>query len=154
MAVGEEIFQFEDAARRRHVFVGGDAADRQFMHGDRVGDGLEIERAQMLDAVHQKGVLLAHDFAGDFEDGLGALVEALDQPGGIGLAFGEIGLVFFARGVLARPARRYWLLTSTRGSVSLFSSTSQVPSGAARTKTSGTTGWTGSAIRRRGRAWD
>ena len=48
---GEEIFQFEDAAAGRHVFVGGDARHRRFVHADGVGDGLEIERPQMLDAV-------------------------------------------------------------------------------------------------------
>ena len=90
---GEEIFQFEDAAAGRHVFVGGDARDRRFVHADGVGDGLEIERAQMLDAVREERVLLAHDLGRDFEDGLGALIERADQPGRGLQAFGEIGLV-------------------------------------------------------------
>ena len=46
------------------------------MHADGVGDGLEIERTQMLNAVGKERVLLAHDFGRDLEDGLGALIEA------------------------------------------------------------------------------
>ena len=65
---GEEVFQFEDAARRRHVFVGGDARDRRFVHADRVGDGLEIQRPQMLHAMREEGVLLPHDLGRDLED--------------------------------------------------------------------------------------
>ena len=51
---GEKIFQLEQAARRRHVFVGGDARDGRFMHADRLGDGLEVERAQMFDAMAER----------------------------------------------------------------------------------------------------
>ena len=58
---GEEVFQLEYAAARRHVFIGGDARHGQFMHADGVGDGLEIERAQMLDAAGEERILLAHD---------------------------------------------------------------------------------------------
>ena len=60
---GEEIFELEKAARRQHVFVGGDAADGRFMHLDRIGHGLEVQRPQMIDAVAQEGILLADDFA-------------------------------------------------------------------------------------------
>ena len=38
---GEEIFQLEGTAIGRHVFVGGDARHRRFMHLDRVGDGFQ-----------------------------------------------------------------------------------------------------------------
>src|SRR5207248_5669160 len=78
---GEEIFQFEDAAAGGHVFVGGDARDGRFVHGDGVRDGLEIERPQMLDAVREEGVLLPHDLSRHLEDGLGALVERADEHG-------------------------------------------------------------------------
>ena len=93
---GEEIAQLEHAARRQHVFVGGDAADRRFVHADRVGDGAQIERPQMPHAMHQEGVLLAHDLGGDLQDRLGALVEAAGQPVGVLQALGEkvlLGLV-------------------------------------------------------------
>ena len=99
---GEEVLQFEDAAAGRHVFVGGDARHGRFVHADRVGDGLEIERPQMLDAVGEERVLLAHDLGRDLEDGLGALVERADQPGGGLQAVGEIALVLVA---LRRPWR-------------------------------------------------
>ena len=90
---GEEIFQLEDAAAGRHVFVGGDARDRRFVHADRVGDGLQIERPQVLDAVREERVLLAHDLGRDLEDRLGALIERADQPGRGLQAVGEIGLL-------------------------------------------------------------
>ncbi len=99
---GEEILQFEDAAAGRHVFVGGDARHRRFVHADGVGDGLEIERPQMLDAVGEERVLLAHDLGRHLEDGLGALVERADQPGRGLQAVGEIALVLVA---LRRPWR-------------------------------------------------
>ena len=50
----KKIFQLEDAAAGRHVFVGGDARDRRFVHADGVGDGLEIERPQVLHAVREE----------------------------------------------------------------------------------------------------
>src|SRR5689334_9620608 len=43
----EEIFQLEGAAIGCHVFVGGHARDRRFMHLDRVSHRLEIERPQV-----------------------------------------------------------------------------------------------------------
>src|SRR6266568_514265 len=43
---GEEIFQLENTAIGRHVFVGSHPRNRGFMHGDRVRDGLEVERTQ------------------------------------------------------------------------------------------------------------
>ena len=64
----------------RALFVGGHPADRRFMHRDGVGDGLEIERPQCLDAVHQEAVLLANDLPGHRQDGAGPLVEAPQQP--------------------------------------------------------------------------
>ena len=74
------------------------------MHLDRFRHGLEIERAQMLDAMDKKRILLAHDLARDFEDGLGALIETAHEPGGVGVALGEIGLVLARASRRARPA--------------------------------------------------
>ena len=67
---------------------------------DGVGDGLEIERPQMLDAVREERVLLAHDLGRDLEDRLGALVERAHEPGRGLQAVGEIGLVLVAPGGL------------------------------------------------------
>ena len=51
------------------------------MHADGVGDGLEVERAQVLHTVHKEAVLLFDDLHRDLEDGLGALIERAHQPG-------------------------------------------------------------------------
>ena len=99
---GEEILQFEDAAVGRHVFVGGDARHRRLVHADRVGDGLQVERPQVLDAVDEKRVLLLHDLGRHLEDRLGALIERAHQPGRRLHRFGEIALV----GVLHRVLRQ------------------------------------------------
>ena len=63
------------------------------MHADGVGHGLEIQRAQEFDAEGQEGILLAHDFRRHLEDGLGPLVQRLDQPAGLGGAIGDKGLL-------------------------------------------------------------
>ena len=94
---GEEIFQFEDAARRHHVFVRGDARDGRFVHADGVGDGAQIERTQMLDALGQEGVLQPHDLGRDLEDRRLALLQALRQPIGVLQAGRDEGLVAVAR---------------------------------------------------------
>src|SRR5665213_776074 len=86
----KEVFQLENTAAGCHVFVGGDARHRRFMHADGLGDGLEIERAQMLDAAGEKPILLANDLVRDLEDRARALVERAHQPGGALHAFGEI----------------------------------------------------------------
>ena len=86
---GEEVAQFEHAARGQHVLVGGDAADRRFVHADGVGDGAQVERPQMPHAVEQERVLLADDLGSDLQDGLGALVEAARQPVGVLQALGQ-----------------------------------------------------------------
>ena len=50
------------------------------MHLDGVGHRLEVQRAQMIHAIDEKGVLLAHDFRRDLHDRPGALIEATGQP--------------------------------------------------------------------------
>jgi hypothetical protein len=87
----------------------------------------------MLHPQHQKSILLADNLARHLKDRLGTLVEALNQPGGVCLTLGKIDAIFLARSMFETRAI-YWLLTRTRGRVSLFSSTIRVPSGAARTK--------------------
>ena len=64
------------------------------MHFDRFGDRLEIEGPQILHAVGEKAVLLAHDFAGHPQDGARPLVEAFDEPVGALEAFEEEISVF------------------------------------------------------------
>ena len=54
----------------------------------------------MGDAVAEEGVLLDDHFAGDLEDGLGALVERLDQPVGIGEFLREPAALGLAAGLL------------------------------------------------------
>ena len=44
----------------------------------------------------KEGILLAHDFARHLENGFGALIETADEPGGVRVAFGQIGFVLFA----------------------------------------------------------
>jgi len=92
----------------------------------------------------QERILVAHDLAGDLQNGAGALVQALDQPVGIVEAVGEVVLAVLVAGALGDGAV-ILVLTSRRGRVSVLSSISQPPSGPTRTKTSGTTGVTGSA---------
>ena len=77
---GEEVFQLEHAARAGDVFVRGDAAHGRFMHLDRGGDRLQVQRPQMRDAVSEEAVLLAHDFARHLQDRARALIQALHQP--------------------------------------------------------------------------
>ena len=50
----------------------------------------------MLDPQRQEGVLLAHDLAGDLEDGAHPLVQALHQPAGLGVAVGDKGALRLA----------------------------------------------------------
>ena len=89
----EEIFQFEHAAAGRHVFVGRDARDRRLVHADHIGDGLQIERLEILHAMQQERVLLTDDFARHLENCLGALIECAHQPVRRLQAIREKGLV-------------------------------------------------------------
>ena len=57
---------------------------------------------QVLDAVREEAVLLAHDLLGDLQDGAGALVEALHQPVGGLQAFEQIALVLRRSRVVLR----------------------------------------------------
>ena len=47
------------------------------MHSDSLGNGFEVQRPQMLNAVGQKTVLLTHYFRGHLQDRFGPLIEAL-----------------------------------------------------------------------------
>ena len=76
----EKVFELVDAARCRDVLVRRDARNGRLVHRDCVGNRLEIERPQMLDAVHEESVLLAHDLLGDFENRAGALIQAFHEP--------------------------------------------------------------------------
>jgi hypothetical protein len=89
----EEIFEFEDAARGRHVFVGGDTRHRGFVHRDRIRDRLQIKRTQMLNAVHKERILLFHDLGRHFQDGARALIERADKPRRRLQLLGKIGLI-------------------------------------------------------------
>src|SRR5450631_3438866 len=77
---GKEIFEFEEAARRRHIFVGGDTRYGGFMHAHRLRDRLKIERPQIFDAMREETVLLADDLAGYLQNRACPLFETLRQP--------------------------------------------------------------------------
>src|SRR3546814_17975583 len=49
----------------------------------------------MRNAMSQEAVLLAHDFGGDLENGLGPLIQRLEQPVGRIEALRQIGLGLF-----------------------------------------------------------
>ena len=85
----EEILEFKQAARRGHVFVRSHTADRGFVHLDHVSHLLEVQRTKMGHTMREEGILLPHDLARHFQDGAGALVERLDQPGCVRRAFGD-----------------------------------------------------------------
>ena len=137
---GEEILQLEHAARRRHVLVGRDAADRRFVHGDGIGHRAQVERLQVLDAVREEAILLAHDLLGHAQDGARALVEALHQPVGVLQAVEQIALVLVGArrlghgGVVAAVDEH-----ARQGVVVEFHHPAAVWPG--RTITSGSTGW-------------
>ena len=65
------------------------------MHADGVGDDAQVQRPQMLHAVGQKGVLLAHDLGRNFQDRAGALIEGTGQPRRRLKTFGEEILFLF-----------------------------------------------------------
>jgi hypothetical protein len=64
-AAGEEIFELVEAALAGEILVRGDAADRRFVHADRLGDGAQGQRLQMRDAVAEEAFLLGDDLACD-----------------------------------------------------------------------------------------
>ena len=97
---GEEEFHLEHAARRGHVFVGGDPADGGFVHADGLGDGLQVQRPQVLDADRPEsrpagGRSRWPPSGWSWPAGPGS-----HQPVGRGQAVGDEGLV----GVAARAA--------------------------------------------------
>jgi hypothetical protein len=77
---GEEVFQLEDAARRKHVLVGGHARDGGFVHADNLGDIVQYQRFHRLGAVLEEGALPVDDGARHFEQGLVTADQALDEP--------------------------------------------------------------------------
>ena len=58
---------------------------------DRFGHRSQRQRPQMGDTMLEEALLLPDDFPGHLDDRAGALVERLDQPVGIGQAFGQPG---------------------------------------------------------------
>ena len=84
--------------RRRHIFVGGDAADRGLVHPDIVGDILEDERRELGDAVAEKGLLVLDDAFHHFIQRPLPLVQTADEPGGRTYFFRNVVLLFFITG--------------------------------------------------------
>ena len=77
-----------------------------FVHADGFRNRLEVERAQVLDAMRKERVLLADDFVRDLEDGAGALVERAHEPCG---ALQALGKIRFLR-VTARGCRNLGII--------------------------------------------
>src|SRR3546814_3708456 len=90
----EEIFEFEQPARAGEIFVARHAADRRFVHPDRLGDLAQRQRAHMRDAVQKKALLLLHDRARDLDDRALALVERAHEPVGTRELLGQPRLAF------------------------------------------------------------
>ncbi|RYG87934.1 MAG: PAS domain S-box protein, partial [Alphaproteobacteria bacterium] len=65
---GKEIFQLHDTACRRHILIGGHTRHGRFVHLDRIGNDLEIQRPQMRHAVLKEAVLLPNDLGCNFQD--------------------------------------------------------------------------------------
>ena len=61
-----------------------------FVHGNGVRHRFQVERFQVLHAVAQEAVLLAHDFLGHAQNRARALIEALHQPIGVLQAFDQV----------------------------------------------------------------
>src|SRR5258706_1987369 len=76
----EKIFEFVDAARREHEFLGGDARDRRFVQIQRVRDLPQHQRAHRDFTVLEKVALAVDDRLRDAQDGVEALLHVLDQP--------------------------------------------------------------------------
>ena len=75
----EEELDFEDAARRLHVFAGGGAADGGFVQADGAGDVGHDQGFEVADAMVEKIALDPHDFGGDLVNGLLALSDAFHE---------------------------------------------------------------------------
>ncbi len=111
------------------------------MHADGIGNGLEVERPQVLNAVSQKTVLLAHDLRCHFQNGLGTLIEALHQPVGGLHAIGQIAALGLVAGIAGDGGEIGLVDQDTRQGVGVQFHR-PAPSEAGRTSTSGTMGCT------------
>ena len=69
-----------NAARRVHVFAGGHARNRRFVHADGVGDVAQDHRPHVLLALFQERGLALDDAARHLQQGLVADFQALQQP--------------------------------------------------------------------------
>src|SRR3569623_463757 len=95
---GKEIFEFEDAARRPHVFFGGDARDGGLVHAHFFRHVVQHQRLHRFFAVFEKTALALDDAGRHLEQRFVAALQALHEPARLlQLAF-EIGVVVFAVG--------------------------------------------------------
>ena len=77
---GEEIFQFENAARAVQKLLRGNARDRRFMHLHGLGDIRQHHGFHKLFALLEERLLLADDAAGDLQQRFVAALQAFNQP--------------------------------------------------------------------------
>ncbi len=94
---GKEVAEFENAARRMHVFGGGDARNRRFVHFHGLGDVLQDERFHRFLAQFEKTRLPLHDAARHLDQGLVANLEAAHQPARLLQLSAQHGVVGGAR---------------------------------------------------------
>jgi hypothetical protein len=87
----EKIFEFENAARRGHVLLGGHARDGRFVQAELVGDLAQRQRPHRHLAVLEELALAVDDRLRDALDRVEALLHVLDQPLGLLQLAGEAG---------------------------------------------------------------
>ena len=76
----EEVFQFENAARRGHVFLAGHARHRRFVQAEDVGDFTQDQWPHGDFAMLEELALAVDNGLRDAMDGIEALLDVLDQP--------------------------------------------------------------------------
>ena len=90
---GEEIFQLENSPGGVHVFLGGDPGNRGLMHLNRLGDIREDQRFHGFFTLIQESLLVLDNTGRDFQQGLIAALQALDEPLGLLQLVAQVGVV-------------------------------------------------------------
>ena len=128
----------------RHVLVGGHAADGRFVHADRVGDGLQVQRPQMLRRrLTRKASCWRTISVATFRMVWARWSRLATSQLRRLQAVGEIGLVASRCGPCRDSGVVALVDQHARQGVGVELDLAKPPSGAARTNTSGTTGCTG-----------
>ena len=75
----KEVFELKNSVRGSHVFVGNGPTDGGFMDAHHFGHFGHRERLEKAGALLKKANLNAHDFLGDFHDGILPLMNATNE---------------------------------------------------------------------------